>query len=223
MFRILQYLEYTLYGIILVIVILMMFIIFSQKNYYVENYQDSVVMVTNGHSKGTGFHIGNGYIITAAHVVANPSEYQIKTQNNDLYDVDIIETFEEYDVAVLKINVIPSYLTDAKMTCKEPTVGTEIHSIGNPQNLEFTYVWGTVSYSRIDDLFDKIKRVFVVDMTTVPGQSGAPLFNEYGKVEGMISAVMVHPFNGRFPNIVGYGYGIPSNVICDLAGEYYGK
>lgn len=217
MYRMLEYFFY----IIMFLVIALLFIIIDDKSVLVKNYTDSVVMITSDSGRGTGFYIGDGYVITAAHVVANQADYKIETQENDVFSVEIIEKFTEYDVAVLKLDVIPSYLVSVDMTCQDPEIGTELHSVGNPQVLEFAHVWGKVSYPRIDDLFDRFKRVFVVDMTIVPGQSGAPLFNDNGKVEGIISSVMIHAINAQAPNIVGYGYGIPSSVICELAGEYY--
>lgn len=183
------------------------------KPHYVQS--QSTVKVLAGQGHGSGVYIGNGIVITAAHVVAHVEEATLKLRSGELIDAEILWSNKKRDVAALKVQPTNA-LASAEVSCTIPSVGDSIYSEGNPANIEFITVWGKIAGEPQSlPLWD-----FVVptDMTTVPGQSGGPVFNEAGKVVGITAGVMVLPM-GFGASLIAIGYIVPASTICELLGR----
>jgi serine protease Do len=173
---------------------------------------DAVVVIMRPNGRGTGFSIGNGLIVTAAHVVDGARTVSIKDTdgNTRMAHVDIVD--KSTDLAILSTSHrIPA----AELDCRLAKVGDAIESIGTPLGLEFITATG-----RIAGTARKVggTNVLVTDIVTVMGQSGGPVFSK-GRVVGVTHAVMIAPLpmGGRLvPSIVGFGYIIPSSDVCAL-------
>lgn len=173
---------------------------------------DAVVVIMRPNGRGTGFSIGNGLIVTAAHVVDGARTVSIKDTdgNTRMAHVDIVD--KATDLAILSTSHrIPA----AELDCRLAKVGDAIESIGTPLGLEFITATG-----RIAGAARKVggTNVLVTDIVTVMGQSGGPVFSG-GRVVGVTHAVMIAPLpmEGRLvPSIVGFGYIIPSSDVCAL-------
>ena len=58
-------------------------------------------------ASGTGFFITqDGYILTNHHVISDASSVKVTLYNGETYDAKVIGSDEDYDIAVLKIDVI---------------------------------------------------------------------------------------------------------------------
>lgn len=173
---------------------------------------DSVVVIRAATGVGTGFSVGNGMIVTAAHVVMGAKTVSIKDVDGNIRMalVDIVDATT--DLAILSTrHRIPA----AELDCRTARVGEQIEAIGTPLGLEFITAAG-----RIAGGVRKVgsTNVLVTDIVTVMGQSGGPVFSDR-LVVGVTHAVMVAPLNGTLgpvPSLVGFGYIIPSSDVCAL-------
>lgn len=168
------------------------------------------VKVTYGEKKGHGSatHIGNGYFLTAAHV--------IKEGELPLLDGVVSEVLwvnNEYDVALLRSDARD--MEAATLDCREPEVGEEIALYGNPLNLNSVTTWGQVSgKARAVGPWGSVNPI---NAAIAPGMSGGALIDDDGDLVGINVGVMVMPV-GFAGGPVGIGYSVPASVVCMLMG-----
>jgi S1-C subfamily serine protease len=62
----------------------------------------TVVKVSVAEGHGSGVNIGNGYIVTAAHVPGEAATVKIKTSGGKEFDADVLWVNHVYDVALLR-------------------------------------------------------------------------------------------------------------------------
>ena len=183
----------------------------------------ATVLIQRPSSIGTGFHIGNGQIVTAAHVVDGAKTVSIKSYDGRISSATVVKIDTDADVAILQTNM---RLLAAELTCATVPVGEPITAIGVPLRQEFITSYGRIAGAPRD--LAKGRPAYVTDMATVMGMSGGPVFAR-GRVIGVTSAVMVAPFelvgnvapdSGVYArSIVGFGYVVPSAEVCRLMGE----
>lgn len=171
------------------------------------------VKLPNGH--GSGVSIGDGYIITAAHVAGTEKTVTLKLSDGSIRPATVLWASKEYDIALLKTS--PDRLGKAKLECRVAKDGEPIVSMGNPMALEFVSAYGKIAGSPRE--FAHWKSVYITDITTIMGQSGGPVFDADGDLIGITVGVMVAPINftGSF---VGYGFAVPSSEICSLLARH---
>lgn len=182
----------------------------------------ATVLIQRPNSKGTGFHIGGGRIITAAHVVNGAKTVSLKSYDGRISSATVVKVDTKTEIAILQTKM---RLLSAELDCGTVPVGTAISAIGNPLGQEFITAFGRIAGSPRE--MPHAKSVYVTDMTTVMGQSGGPVFAE-GRVVGVVSAVMLAPFelvgnvapdSGVYArSLVGFGYVVPSTGVCEMLG-----
>lgn len=174
------------------------------------------VKINVGGGHGSGVSIGEGYIVTAAHVVGDAKVVSIKSTENKISSADVLWANHQYDVALLRTTArIPAAL----LSCANVKAGDDIESIGNPLGVEFVSSYGKVAGGIRST--PRVKSVFVTNSATVMGQSGGAIFHD-GKIVGITSMVMVAPLksgNSFVPSLVGFGFAVPSSIVCELMGR----
>lgn len=176
----------------------------------------AAVLIRRPNGMGSGFYIGNGLVVTAAHVVSGAQTVSIKTEDGRVSSARVVAIDEARDVAIMRTG--RRGMLAAEVDCGAVPVGTPIVSYGNPLGLEFV-----AAYGKIAGAPRKVggRLSYVTDMTTVMGQSGSAVFAN-GKVIGVTSAVMTAPLQvpGRegvyVPSLVGFGYVVPSTLVCEM-------
>lgn len=133
--------------------------------------KEATVKITKQNGHGSGVHIGNGLVLTAAHV-ASVDDLTVSAQDGEEYEATILWTAGVADVALLKIDY--DGLPSAMMDCAIQDSGTEITSWGNPMYLDFVSSTGVIAGEPRD--VGQLKNVYVTDTTTIMGQSGGPVF-----------------------------------------------
>src|SRR5262245_9003835 len=112
----------------------------------------SSLKVEAGEGHGSGVHIGNGFVVTAGHVVleehptAHPkleAKIELKTKDGLRVDPMVLWFNQTYDVALPRTNSLDSY-PSAELVCTAPKMGERIEMVGNPKALEFIHTWGFV-------------------------------------------------------------------------------
>ncbi|CAM3068634.1 serine protease [Filibacter tadaridae] len=161
----------------------------------IQLYKKSVVTITTGDSKGTGFSVSNdGTLLTNYHVIEGHTRVTVAFPDAGRFTAKVVRTFPSIDLAVLKINGtnLP-YLDLAKHV---PFVKDEpIHFIGNPLNFHGIANEGTI----IDTikLSDWEEEVVMMKAPVYRGNSGSPVFNEDGMVIGVVFATLDHEVYGN--------------------------
>lgn len=167
------------------------------------------ISLEGGH--GSGVSIGNGYILTAAHVVKDAKTATLKTKDGKTRRAAVLWANTEYDIALLRSQ--DGNMDAATLDCRIAQAGDFITSYGNPLNVEFAAAFGRIAGE--PRALGPWKSVFVTDITTVMGQSGGPVFDADGRLIGITVGVMGAPM-GFSHSLVGYGFVVPSRAVCDL-------
>lgn len=149
--------------------------------------------------RGTGFHLHDGYIVTARHAVekSSPSGQVvpkvIHVLTTDLHEVaaQIVGESAYLDVVVYRLNqqdrpVLP---VEAPFAVETPPVGSEVFTVGYPMG------WGpTMAFGRIGNANTFLQtvetRLIQADLSACSGNSGGALFNVEGEVVGILHAVI---------------------------------
>ena len=166
-------------------------------------------------ASGTGFFITeDGYILTNHHVISDASSVKVTLYNGETYDAKVIGSDEDYDIAVLKIDVTgatPVVLGDSSKVA----IGESVAAVGNPLGeLTFSMSEGIVScVNRAINVDGTPFNMIQVDCSINPGNSGGPLFNSYGEVVGIVSAKYSSYSN---TTVEGIGFAIPINDVVSL-------
>ena len=166
-------------------------------------------------ASGTGFFITeDGYILTNHHVVDGASSVSVTLYNGESYDAKVIGSDEDYDIAVLKIDVTgatPVVLGNSSKLA----IGESVAAVGNPLGeLTFSMTEGIVScVNRAINVDGTPFNMIQVDCSINPGNSGGPLFNSYGEVVGIVSAKYSSYSN---TTVEGIGFAIPINDVVSL-------
>jgi S1-C subfamily serine protease len=135
---------------------------------------------------GTAFFItDDGYLVTADHVVRGIHKVRVKT-GSKFYDAKVIKADQKVDLALLKIDG-SSFTALALAGKKDPDLGADVFTIGFPnpdvQGFEPKYTDGKIS--SLAGLHDDPSK-FQVSVPVQPGNSGGPLINRYGAVDGVV-------------------------------------
>ncbi|UNK16176.1 serine protease [Paenibacillus sp. N3/727] len=154
----------------------------------IQKYKQSVVNVSVGDRKGTGFNIApSGLIITNQHVMADDKAGIIQFLHGKSYLADVIVSDIELDIAILKIRDhetnLPTLQLETETSYQE---GDPINVIGNPLAFYRIATEGTVL-----GLTSSEKRELPMLMIQAPihnGNSGSPVINKEGNVIAVVFA-----------------------------------
>lgn len=173
---------------------------------------DGIVKIQNGGSSGTGFHVGNNYILTAEHVVKGASGVIIKYQDGEMIASNIIKRESESDLALIKSTKTLEDKLSLADNLEKNTPGTIIGAAGFPIGVDDE---GSVTKGSLSRIFleNKIETI-QTDAALNPGNSGGPLFDECGKVIGVITKKKVGS------TIEGMGYGTGLTTLIKFIGEF---
>lgn len=183
--------------------------------------ENSLVKITLVDGLGSGVHIGNGNIVTAAHVVGDAKTAKVKTIDGAESDATILWVNKDFDIAL--IHTDGQMAGSSKLDCREPQLGETLQAAGNPLGLEFISAFGRVAGKARSS--GPWKSVVVTDMTTVQGQSGGPVFADDGRIVGINVGVAVAPLkSGKSPtgeqlyspSMTGFGFIVPALAVCNL-------
>lgn len=182
---------------------------------------------------GSGVYIGNGIIITAAHVVDGAPRSRVEVQPGvttdgpptvrlisdlgDVQDGEVLWINKEYDIAAVRPSNARRF-TAAKLAGREPDLGEALVAEGNPAGVQFIQMHGYVS-GDARPFLPNWKSGFVTDMTVISGMSGGGIYDQFGDVIGItVGAFDPHGAQGQTAQ-GGMGFAVPSSVVCSLLGR----
>ncbi|NIO03188.1 MAG: Do family serine endopeptidase [Proteobacteria bacterium] len=160
-------------------------------------------------SLGSGFIInGEGYIVTNNHVVENAKEIIVTLHNEKDYKAEVIGKDKKTDLALIKIEVKEDLPVAPLGDSDKLGVGEWVMAIGNPFGLAETVTAGIVSAKGRVIGAGPYDDFIQTDASINPGNSGGPLFNFWGEVVGINTAIIAA---GQ-----GIGFAIPINMAKEL-------
>lgn len=173
---------------------------------------------------GSGFIISeDGYIVTNYHVIDGANSIRVTLYNGETYDATLIGGEEVNDVAVIKVEGItglkPVVLGDSDTL----VVGETVSTIGNALGAySFSMTSGIVSATgRSVTMSDGgVINMIQTNCTINSGNSGGPLFDQYGRVVGITSAKLSSSASSGTATIEGMGFAIPINDVLGIITDY---
>src|SRR5215218_7716345 len=171
----------------------------------------TVVEIRHDNGLGSGFvYDSNGYIMTAAHVVPDVDQVDVRLYDGTKLTGKVVGTDETSDVAVVKVD--RTGLKAAPLAIGRPVqVGQLAVAIGSPFGLNETVTAGIVSAT--DRNLDG-REVIQTDAPINPGNSGGVLADRRGRVIGINDAIQTgSDSNGN----VGIGFAVPIDLAARSA------
>ncbi len=162
-------------------------------------------------SLGSGVIINeDGYILTNNHVIEGVDEITITLHNEKEYKAEIIGADSMTDLALIKASEKLSDFKVAELGNSDKLqVGDWVMAIGNPFGYGHTITVGVVSAKgRVLGQLSRYADFIQTDASINPGNSGGPLFNIYGEVVGINTAIA----SGGIAQSAGIGFAIPINM-----------
>ncbi len=139
---------------------------------------------------GSGFPIGNGYLVTNAHVVSGTGNHQVQTPEGVVLRAEVVYFDSDRDVAIL---YAPDD-TDAGLTLNPGERGTEGAVVGYPgggsETVQPAVVDGAIEAAGRDIYNQKpvTREIYVIQAKVRPGNSGGPMVDMQGRVVGIVFA-----------------------------------
>ena len=186
-----------------------------------------------GLGAGTGFAINDqGYIATNVHVIADANAIKaIPTNSSELYDVEVIATSPELDLAIAYIPDIT--LPPITLSLAPAIKGQKVWSIGYPGGADRNRPAHdpTVQDGVIGRIFwgawhTQELRIIQHNAPTNPGNSGGPLLDDCSRAVGVNTqaslVVITSPSSGvtRVPHAAGIYWSSHIEELADLLDDH---
>lgn len=161
---------------------------------------------------GSGFIISeDGYIVTNNHVVDKAEDIQAILEDGKKYKAEIVGKDAKTDIALLKIEPEQKLHAVELGNSDNLRIGDWVMAIGNPFGLGYTVTAGIVSAKGRSLGLGAYDDFIQTDAPLNPGNSGGPLFNLYGEVVGVNTAIAAR---GQ-----GIGFSIPINMASHIINQ----
>lgn len=178
-----------------------------------ETRRESVVTVELSYGEGllgergvcSGFIISDdGYIATAAHAVSGAESLCVINHDGKRYDARVVASDAESDLALLKIQAVGLKALELGGS-DELLAGERVYSIGTPGSVDYagsffsgqvSYPLRTVTVYSSSGVVSKRLRLIQLDGKFNQGSSGSPIFDEYGRVVGIVSMRLSGDYSG---------------------------
>ncbi len=166
-------------------------------------------------SLGSGFVIDqSGYIVTNNHVIDGADEITANFSDGTKLKAKLIGHDKKTDVALLKVEA-PKPLKAVKFGDSDKArVGDWVMAVGNPFGFGGSVTVGIVSARNRDINAGPYDNFIQTDAAINKGNSGGPLFDMWGDVIGINTAI-VSPSGGS----IGIGFSVPSKTAAAVVAQ----
>lgn len=138
---------------------------------------------------GSGFFVGEGFVLTNAHVVAGVTEPEVQVGDQH-WTASIVYFDPQLDVAALRIDA--NSVRALALRTTPPESGSDAVAIGYPGGGDLQVLPARIRalvQARGDDIYGKSgvqRTVITFKGNVIPGDSGGPLLAPDGAVQGMV-------------------------------------
>lgn len=164
---------------------------------------------------GSGVHIGNGLVLTAAHVADDPEvkgDLSIVDSLGAKHSVETLWVNHKYDVALLRMTD-PKKVNESEVSCRYLNLGEKLSFSGNPLDLHNITTFGNIADPEIMQV-GPWAEVYTVSAQLAPGMSGGPAFDKDGYVVG-INVGLIATKAGNYA----LSFIVPGRTVCHLLGR----
>lgn len=153
-----------------------------------------VVFIESNYKSGSGMIIeDSGLVLTNAHVVEGLTSVTITLKDKEKFSAHVVGRNEKVDVALLQIEASSKHFSIVDLGDSTPSSieqGDVIYALGFPFGFsdQTTITQGILSARQFLGGMEYLQ----IDLAILPGNSGGPLINRYGKVVG-ISTLIIDP------------------------------
>ncbi len=166
-------------------------------------------------SVGSGFLIGDGYILTNHHVVDGAESVTVRLSDRRELQAKLVGSDEGYDVALLRVEGKDAGSLPALRLGQSSALraGQWVVAIGSPLGLEQSVTAGIVSgLGRSGGAGQQYVPFIQTDVAINRGNSGGPLLNTSGEVVGINSQILSN--SGGY---MGVSFAIPIDLAMSAA------
>ncbi len=171
----------------------------------IEQFRNIVIQLATPYSTGTGFLLrSKGVIVTNYHVIQDNSEVVVEGTQLKRQLAHVVFTDPRHDLAFIAVTHCPDAPEAILAKNDEMAVGDVVVAIGHPFGLKFTATQGIVSgreYLQPD--LPYIQH----DAALNPGNSGGPLVNKEGEIEGVNTFIITESES--------MGYSLPIHYLTE--------
>ena len=166
-------------------------------------------------SLGSGFVIDpKGFIVTNNHVIEGADDIEVVFPSGSKLKAKLIGTDTKTDLAVLKVEPKQPLKFVKFGDSRKMRIGDWVMAIGNPFGLGGTVTVGIISARNRDINSGPYDDFIQTDAAINRGNSGGPLFNMFGEVIGINTAI-ISPSGGS----IGIGFSIPSEIAAGVVDQ----
>ena len=166
----------------------------------------------------TGFHLGEGMIVTAGHCVTKLNGYEVILEDGTKLKGDLMFYSNTRnggdDLAVIRITP-PDHLKELELWCgATPPAGTNVHMIGYPGFYGLAHVWGKIAGGL--EIYDGYwwRGAFKINISAFGGFSGSPVM---ATETDLVLGVLVGGMNGQMD----LALAVPAYRLCELVGQEF--
>jgi serine protease Do len=168
-----------------------------------------------GGSLGSGFIVdASGIVVTNNHVVGDARNVTVQLSDGREFKGVVLGKDAKTDIAVVRIEGGSGFKAVAWGDSDHARVGDAVFAVGSPFGLGNTVTSGIVSARGREIGAGPYDDFLQVDAAINSGNSGGPLFDAYGRVIGVNTAIY-SPSGGN----VGIGFAIPAALAKKVAAE----
>jgi len=141
------------------------------------------VVMDKRRGAGAGILVGNGLVLTNAHVAGRGRSLQVVLSNDETYSAKLVASDKNVDLALLEIPA--SGHATAVLSEETPRPGEMVFAFGHPWGQRNVLTGGVLS--AVTSLRGRQGEIPVLraDVQLAPGNSGGPLLNTAGEVIGL--------------------------------------
>ena len=174
----------------------------------VDRIKPSVVVISHHGRDGNVDGIGSGFVVspdgliaTCLHVIGEGRLVTVQFSDGRRFEVTGIQAWDrKLDLAVIRVNA--SHLAALSLGDSDALPqGAQVLAVGNPLGLEMSVVQGVVSARRTVEGQPMIQLAMPIEQ----GNSGGPLLDRFGHVEGLLTLK-----SSLTPNL---GFAMPVNAL----------
>jgi S1-C subfamily serine protease len=168
----------------------------SYRHELFDRIAPSVVFIARDDSMGSGFFVSeDGLVLTNAHVVGERDEVTVVLHDGRKLTARVVERADD-DIDLALIRVPVGDIEPLRLgTDDELRVGSWVASVGHGSGGVWTFTRGMVT-----NIYpaEKGRPVFQTQIPLNPGASGGPIFDERGRVVGVVTKGLVESNSVNF-------------------------
>ncbi|KQT53078.1 serine protease [Aureimonas sp. Leaf460] len=185
------------------------------QEFFEDLNKDGDGVARKAESMGSGFVIDpSGIIVTNNHVIADADEISVNFTDGTKLDATIVGVDTKTDLAVLKVDAKRPLKAVKFGNSETLRIGDWVMAVGNPFGLGGSVSVGIVSARGRNINAGAYDNFIQTDAAINRGNSGGPLFDMYGDVVGINTAI-ISPTGGS----IGIGFSIPSVLAANVVSQ----